>query len=328
MSTPLQTRPRYSMLFGQGRSGTNWFLDLFQSSPQTFCREAPYSVPESPFAKLLPHRSIIKHDRNDLQSNWDSTMDWTLQHMGSRDPRMDCHKEYLNVFGNMVGRKLIAKKRVRQALGVIVPRLRKEEWAFPAWLGHLDKLAQAPAVIKLLQAPGWATFVLEHRPEIPVFQIIRHPGGFLNSWSNRYLSGQDIEKVLITNRQRLKDIALEDATWANRFGDLGLLCIEETELWYWRYANEASFDLADGRANYRAIPYEQLALDPLPIMKDLFSIAGIDWSASIAKRIQESSAGSTAIASQWRNKLKPQQIDLVERILGQSSMKHLWDGVI
>ncbi|MHC4380527.1 MAG: sulfotransferase [Planctomycetota bacterium] len=322
------SRPRYSLLFGQGRSGTNWFLDLFQMNAQTFCREAPYFVPESPFARLLPHRSIIKHDRDDLAADWDTVIDWTLWHMGSRDPHMGCPKQYLHAFGNAVGRRLIGKTKVRKALGLLSPGLRKDEWACPWWLGRRTGLAQAPAVIKLLQAPGWATFVLEHRPEVPVFQIVRHPGGFLNSWSNRYLGGQDQEEVLRTNRRRLRDIAMEDAAWGELFGDPEELDIEEAELWYWRYANEASFDIANGRANYRAVPYEGLATDPVPIMQELYGIAGLAWDEGIATRIAASASGSAAIAARWKEKLEPRQVELVERVMAQSSMKHLWDGVV
>lgn len=320
--------PNYSLVIGQGRSGTNWLLDLFHTSPETYCRREPYSVPNSPFASLTPHKVVINPNREELEAKWDDVVASTLKNMGPRDPYLLQSKEYLGIFGNLIGGRLISKALLRRALGVFSPDLRNHEWAFPKWLGDLDSLSRAPSVIKLLQGPGWSTFVLTHRPEVPVFQIVRHPGGFLNSWSNRYLQAHDSDAVLLANRKRLQGIAAVDETWGARFGDPETLGIEEAELWYWRYANEASFDLANGRSNCRVFAYEELALDPLPIMEDLFKIAGLKWTDLVVKRILASSTQSANIAAQWKKRLQPNQIELVERIMDTSTMKHLWDSLI
>jgi hypothetical protein len=320
----MMTPAPYTLLFGQGRSGTNWFLDLFQVSQQTFCRQ-PFFDPESPLADLLPHRFVIKRDCDQLLDIWDDTLARTLQHMGSRDPHIVYPKDYLGVFGNTIGRKVVGKRSVRKAIGFFSSGIRKKEWIFPGWLGNREGLLGAPAIIKFHQAPGLANFALKHRPKVPVFQIIRHPGGFLNSWATRYLGHQDGDSVLWANRNRLKRIAEADPTWAARFGDPDSIGVEEAELWYWCYANETSYDLGSDRENYRAVPFEMLAQDPLPIMQDLYEIIGLTWDQTIAERILATSSQSSSIAGQWKNRLKPHQRELVERILDNSSLKNFWE---
>jgi hypothetical protein len=293
-------------------------------SPQTFCRQADF-VPDTPFTHLEQYCSIVKRDHADLNAIWDSAIGWALLHMGRLDPRFNYPKDFFGVFGNAVGRKIIGKAPFRKALGLFTPELRQQEWDFPAWFGNRTIFLQAPTVLKFLQAPNLADFALKHRPDVPVFQIIRHPGGFLNSWANRYLVSQESDTVLLANRNRLKNIAVEEPAWGIRFGDPDALDVEEAELWYWCYANEVTFKLGNGRQNYRAIPYELLALNPLPIMQDLYEVVGLTWDQTIVDRILATSTLSASISAQWKNHLKPSQKELVERILDQSPLKNLWD---
>lgn len=322
----MSPRP-YSLLVGQGRSGTNWLLELFQASPRSFCRNEPYALAGSPFQALQRHQNVVRADRDDLDGGWDQAVAYTLLRQGNRDPRLDFAKDYFHGFGNGIGRRIVGKTKVRKALGLLAPELRKEEWTCPGWLVRRAEQAKAPAVIKLLQAPGWTTFVVEHRPEVPVFQIIRHPGGFLNSWANRYLAASDADAVLAANRARLADVASAAPAWGERFGAPEELGLEASELWYWRYANECSYDLAQGRTNFRAIPFEGLAVDPLPIMQDAYALAGLPWSETVAARITAACAHSASIAKDWKSRLHPHQVAIVEEIMQDSSMRRLWEDL-
>jgi hypothetical protein len=309
----------YSLIVGQGRSGTNWLLQLFQLSPRTFCRNEPYALEGSPFQGLRDHQHVKRADRDDLQERWQAAVAHTFSHMGKRDPRLLYPKDYASGFGNGLGAKLIGKAKVRRLLG-----LGGDEWPIPGWYAKAARQAQAPAVLKLLQAPGWATFVLDHHPEVPVFHIVRHPGGFLNSWSNRYLADMDTEAVLQENRSRLQRVLEEAPEWSERFGDLDTLDVEASELWYWRYANETCFAAGQEQPQYRALAYEQLATDPLPLMEDLYAVADLPWDATIASRVTEACSKSAGIAGRWRTKLKPEQVAMVERILEGSPLQSLW----
>ena len=55
-------RPEYALIVGQGRSGTSWLLDLFDLSPQTFCRNEPYGINGSPLANLLHDKKVRRRN--------------------------------------------------------------------------------------------------------------------------------------------------------------------------------------------------------------------------------------------------------------------------
>lgn len=309
----------YSLIVGQGRSGTNWLLELFQLSPVTFCRNEPYALQGSPFQQLRPHQHVVCKDRSDLEAQWESAIAHTFAHMGKRDPQLRYAKDFATGFGNGLGRKLLGKSKARKLLG-----LGGDQWPIPGWYAKAAAQATAPAVLKLLQAPGWATYVLENHPAVSLFQIVRHPGGFLNSWANRYLIDLDAEAVLQENRARLHRVLAESPEWGDRIGDPDELDVEVSELWYWRFANEVCWNAGQGQEQYRALAYEQLATDPLPLMEDLYRAAGLPWNDVIVARITEACSQSAGIAGRWRKKLKPQQIENVERILDGSPLQSLW----
>lgn len=309
----------YSLIIGQGRSGTNWLLQLFQLSPQTFCRNEPYALEGSPFQQLREHQHVVRRDRDALQGRWESAVEHTFRHMGKRDPQRRYAKDYASGFGNGLGAKLLGKGKIRKLFG-----MGGDEWPIPGWYAKPARQAAAPAVLKLLQAPGWASYVLDHHPQVSVFHIVRHPGGFLNSWTNRFLTTVDPGAVLRDNHQRLHRVLEEAPQWADRIGDPEAHDVEASELWYWRYANETCHDLGQAQPQYRALAYEQLATDPLPLMEDLYGVAGLEWDAEIAARVTEACSGSAGIAGRWRAKLDARQIALVESILDGSPLQTLW----
>jgi len=310
------SQPDYAIVTGSGRSGTTWLLELFDCSPETFCRNEPDLITTSPLTGLSDDSDVIRRDQHELDSRWDAAVRWTGRHMGERDLRVTVPKSYIYALSRWLGLYRAAHgPKLRPVLAKLVPTLRGGEWPLPWWVGSQRMLSQAVPVLKLLASPSWMVFILQHRPGIPVFHLVRHPGGFLNSWSRRYLAAQDRNEVDRANRQRLHEVASVDPYWAGQFGAIDGMSVEESELWYWRYYNEVVYQAGRASDHYHHIVYEDLVRDTLPIMRRLYAACRLAWSESIERAIESQSSGSPSIASAWRDRLQLEQQELVERFL-------------
>jgi hypothetical protein len=308
-------RPDYVLIVGHGRSGTNWLIQQFDLSPETFCRSEPDTLGGSRFEPLIADRAVVRADQELLARGWDEAVHWARSRMGSADRVIRVRKPFLyEAARRLGGYRVVSRPRYRKLLRLALPSLAGEEWEVPSWLGDERKLAEALPILKLVMPPGWASFVLRERRSIPVFHIIRHPGGYLNSWSNRYLASHDYDQVSDENADRLRAIVSNDPSWAAHFGDIEAMSIDESELWYWCYANSVIFDAGRGSSHYHRIIYEDLARNPVEIAKQMYDDCGLAWTPDVERRVRESGVQSTSIADAWRAKLSPEQQGLVERI--------------
>ena len=317
----------YAIVAGQGRSGTSWLLDLFDLSPETFCRNEPYRADGSPLVNVSHDRRIRRRNQVALHAEWDEAVRWVSTHMGERDRVISMPKSYLYPLSRAVGfYRMVRGPRLRRTFSIVMPALRCGEWPLPWFLGTPRRLDKALPVLKLVQAPGWVDFALNHRHNVQVFHIVRHPGGFLNSWLNRYLNKSDKTQATILNRQRLEQIAREEPIWGDRFGDVKQMSAEEAELWYWCYANEVIYSGGQDKKQYHLVIYERLAADPVPTVKQAYQVCGLDWSEPIEQAVMAVCSRSKFIAASWREKLNADQIAVVERIRQASLMGDWWDA--
>jgi hypothetical protein len=310
------SRPDYAIVTGYGRSGTTWLLELFDCSSETFCRNEPDLIPASPLIALSNDGRLIGGDQDELVKRWDAAVDWTARHMGDGDLRIRVPKSYIYAPSGWLGLYRAAHgPKLRPVFAKLVPALRGGEWPLHWWLGSGRRLSRAVPVLKLLGSPGWMVFVLRNRPGVPVFHLVRHPGGFLNSWSRRYLALRERNEVTSANRERLRELASVDSSWGERFGDIDGMSAEESELWSWRYCNEVVHEAGRASDHYHHIIYEDLVRDPIPIMKRLYAACGLRWSKTVERSIESKSPGSPSIASAWRDRLQPEQQELIERLV-------------
>lgn len=315
----------YILIVGQGRSGTNWLLDLLDLSPHTHCRNEPDELNNSRLAQLPS--PVVRHPLEDsFPSEWDQAVASASLSMGDRDRIATRRKSHVyEPVRRLGGGVVFGKRRVRQFLSPVFPRLGQPEWAVPGWFAHPDALKQALTVLKINMAPAWADWVLRHRPTVLVIHIVRHPGGFLNSMSRRYWADQDITVVKQNNRERLREIVKHEPEWAERFGDIDAMSVEESELWYWRYASETIHTTGEGRANYVQLVYEDLVANPIDVAKHVYDQCHLSWTKDIEAEIAKSASSSNAIATAWYKKLEPEQIELVQRILDGSPLSQWWE---
>lgn len=316
----------YTVILGEGRSGTNWLLDLLDSSETTHCRNEPNTLTESSPMVRLPN-PFVPSPASDavLERDWDEMIRWTFSHFGRRDPQITVPKAHIYELGRKIGLNRTMNRRPRQVLRKIIPCLRGGEWELPPWVGSRTRLSRAHPVIKLVQVPAWATWLLRNRPGARVAHIVRHPGGFLNSWRNRYLNKLGEPVVREANGNRLREIGAQFPDWAKRFGDIDAMSVIESELWYWRFSSETIFAVGNGRPNYHQLTYEQLAADPAAVARRVFEFAGIEWTDAVERRVTAVSHRADALACAWRSKMSATDVAAIDRVLAGSVMQDWWD---
>ncbi|MGB3614339.1 MAG: sulfotransferase [Elainellaceae cyanobacterium] len=318
------THMNCALVIGQGRSGTNWLLDLLDLSHRTHCRNEPDELVGSPFS-TLSSPTIQQPYSETFSKNWEQAIATAAMQMGYRDRIAANPKAHLrSQVSRLGGAYLLRGQRRRQIASIVSPSLAGEQWTAPDWMIDRQQLEQAYPIFKLNQAPGWAAWVLNHRPRSRVIHIMRHPGGFLNSWRNRYVTAQATDQIRQANSDRLKKIAAASPHWARRMGDIDAMCIDESELWYWCYANEVVYRAGQGQSNYHLIIYEDLVRSPADQMRQVYSTCGLPWTSAIESRITSSAAASASIAMAWKHQIAPAQRRLVDSILAKSAMANHW----
>jgi hypothetical protein len=169
-------------------------------------------------------------------------------------------------------------------------------------------------------------FLLPNRPRAEVFHIVRHPGGYLNSWRNRVLGRFGEPRISSQNCERLREIAEGDARWSERFGEIEAMDVFESELWYWRYFNETVYEIGHGFPHYRMVVYEDLAAHPVDETKRAYDSIGLEWNEEIATWTADLCAKSTMLAAKWQQELTPEQKHLADRFAEESPLWNSWQN--
>ncbi len=320
------------LIVGVGRSGTNWLFDLLDLSPATHCRNATqHSVPDSPLAPLISGIEPLEPSP-ELGARWDAAIEAMATRMGERDGRLLARKAHLNPLAQRLGlARLLASRRARQALGVVSPSLRRAEWPVPGWLASPASLASALPVLRTGGSLPCVAWVLANRPNARVLHMVRHPGGFTNSWKRRYLGEGDAGEIRRANLARLAEVSRVAPHWADRFGALEALSTEEAELWFWRYATESTWEAGRRHRAYKCVTFESLAADLPGTLRDVYAHCGLALPGSVlaaAERMPSRFSGKAEaageIAAAWRRKLDPADVERVDHVLEGSPIRGLW----
>jgi len=317
---------RYVLITGQGRSGTNWLLEILDQSRQTHCRNEPEGCAGSALSALPLGRVSCPELEAKLASMWDAAIIRTSQSFGERDHQISVYKDHLSRPLHRLGLvRIVSGPRFRRVLGLVIPSLLQGERPIPSWLENKRQQDRSLPILKVSMV-GWIVWALRNRPEARVLHIVRHPGGYLNSLINRWWSTADMGRVERDNRDRLAQVAASDPVWGDRFGDLGALSAVEAELWYWRYCTETIYQAGEGNPRYQLIKYEELTRNPVETSRSIYRSCDLDWDDAVERAIRRSSTDSQAIASMWRDKLSAEQIAMVEWVLHDSLMRNWWSG--
>lgn len=320
------------LIVGVGRSGTNWLFDLLDLSARTHCRNATSnSLPDSLLAPLIEGVAPLQRDR-DLGSRWDEALTALAGRMGAMDGRIPVAKAHFHRWASAAGLvRAVGSRRLRPVLAWIQPSLRQREWPVPRWLASAQAMRRAVPVLRIGSALPCVEWVLAERSRAKILHMVRHPGGFLNSWQRRFLSAGDADLVRRDNAARLRRVLEVDPSWGENFGDVDALCVQETELLFWRYSTETTWKHGGDEPQYKLVTFESLAADLDSALRSVYEHCGLAWTREVAaaasiipSRFSGKRVSAREIAEAWRTTLDPRYVEMVDRILDQSPLGQIW----
>lgn len=325
---------RYGLVLGQGRSGTNWMVDTLDASPKTFCRNEPNEASDAAMHRLPNHWLVGSHSE-ELEALWDEVAYETARRMGERDHRINHPKTYVYPWAQRIG---LAQASARPKIRAVVSKARRSwaggEWPMPRWVGPgPDSDLDTVAIFKLVQTYNWAAWVLEHRPDVPVVHVVRHPCGRHDSFLRRFIEDGDPEPTRRAKVAQLTELVAADPEWAERIGDPTNLDLAEAETWFGVYQSETIEAVGESNPNYLRIVYEHMVADPLAAAAAVFGLLGLELSHDIRVRIEADSQTSvfgsvaTEASSQtdgWRGRLDADVAARIEAILATSEIAAWW----
>jgi Sulfotransferase family len=326
--------PRYAVITGNGRSGTNWLESILDASPLTHCRSEPYDIPTSPFHKI-PHVWKAGKTVPDMDRLWDEVVMWSRNRIGQRDHPIASPKRHVYRLAQASGiARLIAHSKSRRMIAAFQPSLRQGEWQMPWWIGSQRRLEQAYPVFKTELDHRMVSWILTHRPQVKILHIVRHPCGRLNSWLSRYVARRNTDDILAVRKDRLHKIGEADPEWLAKFGDVDALSLVESEVWFWRYLNESVYAAGRGYPAYLRLTYEDLVANPLAHARTVYNFCELPWDAHIetivTRGLDYSIRGKlpgtpSSVARAWKTRLSPEHIRTVETIVHASPIMEWWE---
>ncbi len=106
-------RPKYILIVGQGRSGTNWLLDLLDLSVMTHCRNEPNKLETSLFSQLPS--PLVRQSVDDVfGQKWNQAIASAALKMSGRDRIGNTGKSHLyELVRQFGGAYVLSKKKLR-----------------------------------------------------------------------------------------------------------------------------------------------------------------------------------------------------------------------
>jgi hypothetical protein len=130
-------------------------------------------------------------------------------------------------------------------------------------------------ILKVLRVPGWWMRSHDAHTGQKLIHAVRSPGAFLKSWLNRYLSTQEAETVFRASLPSARKIAAHFGVETLASDDMTEARLIESELWRWRYTNEAMYAALKGSERYTSVTYDAFSADPGAETRRLFAFAGL-----------------------------------------------------
>lgn len=321
---------------GNGRSGTNWVLDILNASPSTHCRNEPHRIETSPLHPLATNWTEPA-GAPPIIDLWDSALAWSAARIGERGPEIVTTKNFVRGTHSLSNFLLNAPLHPRQRalLQRLDRRYVNQEWTPPTWLISAEALQRATTVLKIINIdPRNIVWLFEQHPTLPVLHVVRHPGGRLHSWNTRFRSHESDSALLERNKTRLRHVTSIAPQWRLVFGNIDEVSLSLSELFLWRYLNETIIEAASTAPNGSVFVYEELVAAPQEGARAVYQASGVPWDDAtkdvVTSRLGTSVWGDLSqspaeTASRWREQLSEQDVEDVERVMSTSPLATLWE---
>jgi len=302
-------------IFSSPRSGSTWLAKAFGSHPDTLYLHEPDIVDRG--EDLLPFWFAKGPEGYEEQAARYLSRLCANRHLRTHGIPPFFKKRYRSEFNRLLrtGSIYLGKGIEKMGYGSVAERITIPDLLRP----QIRKSGQKPmTVIKSVSALGRADAFLSSGRSISAILLLRHPCGYVHS----YLQGMRMGVMpkpcplgaLLETRsaRRLNAKALVD----DNSEYIDRLC------WEWLLANaEAHAAISKVGA---ILSYDDLAKDPEPQIRTLFSTLGLDWPDSTTQFLRQASSGdgsyyslsrSAGAADRWMSKMAPETVERVRGIV-------------
>lgn len=317
------------VIVGMGRSGTTWLTKLFDSHPQTLCRNEPEKA-----CRLVGIPSVVlPHEYSEVR---ESLQSYGRQLRGIR---------HSNVAGSIpVFRKHDESQWAFQCRRTVVGLARCAsrlvgEMQLPSRFDRSHD-TQLRVVWKSVHSVGRVGAMAHALQPVRTILLVRHPCGVLAS-RLRGQSRGDFKPVTRTSWKYREIERLLDSPYAQNLDvdadDLRRLSQLELQALRWALLNQKIMCELEGRADARVIRYEDLCQWPETVCRDLFRFAGLSWHSQTEGFIAASTSTHRSryysvykdprrVMDAWREVLSAAQQKNIANLVGESRPGRLFYG--
>jgi Sulfotransferase family len=326
----MKFRPKRTILLaGAGRSGTTWLGKLMDASPSVFYKHEPDNVEKLSIFALVPSRLDLIVDNDGYCPAFQDALERTFWQHGLM---FLASPELANDFLRSGPWKVVnlALRGIKKMGFAQEPTLKLRPWMFRR---SVDEVS---LVIKSVVSNMRLAWVHQHFPEIKQVLIIRHPGGYLNSWLNgkrdhgwsKFGKKGRLNQAIIPLARPEHEKYLDSYENGTDF---------ERELIYWIIANETPLLQLGEKSGLMTVVYEDLCENPQKIMSQVYEHCEIPFLTSTQEFIEQTTSRQEdgfhsvfkdprVAAEKWRSELSQEQIEIVERYLAGSILAPLWQA--
>jgi hypothetical protein len=323
----MSIRPQRTVLLaGAGRSGTTWLGKLMDASPRVFYKHEPDNVTIWPMFHSVPSRLDPVAENDACKPAFEKAMEQTFW---THSLKFIIPPELPNDFLKPGPWKManFALRSIRKVGLRKQPTMQLRPWMFQGGV-------EMDLVMKSVVSNMRLAWVHRHFPEIKQVLIIRHPGGYLNSWlkGQRDHGWSEFGKKSRLSKAILPLACAEHEKYLDAFENGTDF---ERELIYWIVANETPLLQLDNAEALKTVVYEDLCEDPQKVMRQVYEHCGIPFDKPTQEFIEQSTSrqeegfhsvfkNPRQVAEKWRGELPQEHIDTVERYLAGSTLAALW----
>ena len=275
----------YVVISGNGRSGSNRVLDIYDASRSTVCRNEVNEIEDTEFNRI--GGSLFEEDLDPIHL---TSLHAALRRAGTRRSQRDrlnqTDKSFLTVAEKLM-LNLTKHTSVRHALSAVGLIEKPSEWALTGFGSDLTAPPGARLVLKLNSCPGWTAALAVGDSACRVVHNIRDPQDYLQSWYNRFIQNGFGTRSFEENFEDVPRIlAYFGRDKAERLREPSEDNVVEVEVWRWRFINERLRELASLDARYLMVTYAEVEADAGAVARRLFELAGLPLDKAADARIR------------------------------------------
>lgn len=291
----------------------------------TLCRSEVNKIPSAGLNKL--GQGFTPSDvKPSFVDDWMEIINQSSYKKSIRDRVADRPKSYTREWARKsIGQHILRRNRLRNALGLIYPPIRGNEWSLPRWYLNSHQPDKVLEIYKILHHPYWMTTLLNSQVPVKIIHNIRKPYGYLASWYRRYLNSNSPEDVRDTNINILSRVREEDDHWSNRLENLEAMDILETEMLLWIHSNETIYLQGKDKENYLLTYYEDVDKDGKRFSKELYDFVGLDWTPEIGNEVVNMENKLFKKSARINDDIDNKINQVIDRYLPESCMSEFWE---